>query len=245
MERDYEIETKNRVAFIQQALQQANAKGIVYGNSGGKDCTLVSILCKKACENTLSVMLPCSSKRNYESDLTDAILACKQYAIDYRIIDLSPVKEAQLKMIQEGRVLLTDEAIINIAPRLRMTTLYAIAQAENRLVAGTGNRSEIYMGYFTKWGDGASDFNPIADLTVTEIFEFLRYLEAPLSIIEKAPSGGLFDSQTDEEEMGISYKEIDSFLLKKVDQANPIIERKHALSHHKRVPFHWYNTKNE
>lgn len=245
MERDYEIETKNRVAFIQEALRQANAKGIVYGNSGGKDCTLVSILCKKACENTLSVMLPCSSKRNYESDLTDAILACKQYAIDYRIIDLSSVKEAHLKMIQEGKVVLTNEAIINIAPRLRMTTLYAIAQAENRLVAGTGNRSEIYMGYFTKWGDGASDFNPIADLTVTEIFEFLRYLEAPLSIIEKAPSGGLFDSQTDEEEMGISYKEIDAFLLKKVDQPNPIIERKHALSHHKRVPFHWYNTKNE
>lgn len=240
MERDYEQEIKNRVAFIQNALIQAKASGIVYGNSGGKDCTLVSILCKMACDNTLSLMLPCSSKRNYKSDLNDAILACKQYQIDYRIVDLTPVKEAQEQAIASAQIALNQQAIINIAPRLRMTTLYAVAQAENRLVAGTGNRSEIYMGYFTKWGDGASDFNPIADLTVTEIFEFLRYLKAPQGIIDKAPSGGLFDSQTDEEEMGVTYKEIDSFLLHKQKNDNPIIERMHRVSHHKRDPFNWY-----
>ena len=86
--------------------------------------------------------------------------------------------------------MLNNMALTNITPRLRMTTLYTIAAAENRLVAGTGNRSEIYMGYFTKWGDGACDFNPIADLCATEIFEFLLFLNAPASIVEKAPSAG-------------------------------------------------------
>jgi len=126
---------------------------------------------------------------------------------------------------------------IAMAPRLRMTVLYAISASENRLVAGTGNRSEIYMGYFTKWGDGACDFDPIADLTVTEIYEFLRYLNAPESIISKAPSAGLFEGQTDEAEMGVSYREIDSFLLDGTQpdgDAMQIIEKYHSTSEHKR-----------
>ena len=117
-----------------------------------------------------------------------------------------------------------------------MITLYAIAAAENRLVAGTGNRSEAYMGYFTKWGDGAYDFNPISDLTVQEIYEFLRYLGAPESIITKAPSAGLFEGQTDEAEMGVKYADIDRLLL--TGQTDPaakvIIDRYHNRSQHKR-----------
>ena len=112
----------------------------------------------------------------------------------------------------ENVTTITDAASANIAPRLRMITLYTIAASENRIVAGTGNRSEAYMGYFTKWGDGAYDFNPIADLTATEVFEFLRYLKAPSSIIEKAPSAGLFEGQTDEKEMGVTYKAIDKYI---------------------------------
>ena len=117
-----------------------------------------------------------------------------------------------------------------------MLTLYAVAASENLLVAGTGNRSEAYVGYFTKWGDGAHDFNPISDLTVTEIYEFLRWLNAPVCIIEKAPSAGLFDGQTDEQEMGITYKELDAYLFgKKVsDTAKQTIQRMHDKSEHKR-----------
>ena len=100
----------------------------------------------------------------------------------------------------------------NIAPRRRMLTLYAIAHAEGGMVAGTGNASEAYVGYFTKWGDGAYDLNPIADLTVGEIYEFLEHLGAPRSVIEKAPSAGLFEGQTDESEMGITYAAIDAYL---------------------------------
>ncbi|MEG2000986.1 MAG: NAD(+) synthase, partial [Evtepia sp.] len=114
---------------------------------------------------------------------------------------------------------------------------------ENRLVAGTGNRSEIHMGYFTKWGDGAYDLNPIGDLTVTEIYEFLRFLNAPAAIIEKAPSAGLFEGQTDEQDMGVTYAAIDRYLV--TGEANEhdraIIERYHNRSNHKRRGSLIYN----
>ncbi|MBR5534489.1 MAG: NAD(+) synthase, partial [Ruminiclostridium sp.] len=121
---------------------------------------------------------------------------------------------------------------------LRMLSLYAIGASENRLVAGTGNASEYHMGYFTKWGDGAFDLNPIADLTATEVFEYLRYLECPAAVIEKAPSAGLFEGQTDEDDMGVTYAAIDKYIT--TGEANEhdkaIIDRYHSRSGHKRRP---------
>ena len=234
--RDYRLETQKRIEFIREVIDSARAEGVVFGNSGGKDCALAGILCKMACENTVGLIMPCLSKRNYESDKIDAEKIAEQYNIATRIIDLSDVRKELAKVIGK-KTQPSDAALSNIAPRLRMTTLYAIAASENRLVAGTGNRSEVYMGYFTKWGDGAYDFNPIADLTVTEVYEFLRYLKAPEFIITKAPSAGLFEGQTDEKDMGISYRSIDEFLLNgtssKSDMA--IIEKFHKSSEHKRV----------
>ncbi len=239
--REYQAEFEGRVAYIRQLLQSSGAKGIVFGNSGGKDSALVGILCKAACDNTLGVIMPCASKRNYGQDADDGRALAEQFGIDSRTVDLSPVREAMLAQLSPTTQL-NDAALTNIAPRLRMTTLYAIAAAENRLVAGTGNRSEIHMGYFTKWGDGASDFNPISDLTATEVLAFLEYLNAPPSIISKAPSAGLFDGQTDEEEMGVSYRAIDDYLLtgrvEPEDQA--IIDRYHSRSEHKRQPISTY-----
>ena len=235
--RDYEKETTGRVAFIREALASAGAAGIVFGNSGGKDCALAGILCKMACENTVGLILPCGAKQNYGADRRDARLLAKQFNIETREIDLSPVKEA-LTQAAAGQTALTQAASANMAPRLRMAALYAAAASENRLVAGTGNRSEIYMGYFTKWGDGAFDFNPVSDLTVTEVYEFLRFLGAPPPIIEKAPSAGLFEGQTDEAEMGIPYQSIDTFLLKGAasERDKAIIGRYHSASGHKRRP---------
>lgn len=128
-----------------------------------------------------------------------------------------------------------------------MLTLYAVAASENRLVAGTGNKSEAYVGYFTKWGDGAHDFNPIADLTVTEIYEFLNYLNAPNCIIEKAPSAALFDGQTDETEMGVTYVELDNFLSGNMisEKSRQIIEKLHKLSKHKRKGILVYKADNK
>ena len=236
--RDYKKEFENRVAFVKELLAESGAKGIVYGNSGGKDSALVGIICKAACDNTVGLIMPCSSRRNYELDAKDGETVAKQFNIETRTIDLTPVKEAMLSQL--GSVTeVSKMADVNIAPRLRMTTLYAVAASEGRLVAGTGNRSEAYVGYFTKWGDGAHDFNPIGDLTVTEIFEFLRYLNAPSCIIDKAPSAGLFDGQTDEQEMGFKYADLDEFLLTghTNEKAMAIIDRMHRGSEHKRKPI--------
>ncbi len=213
--RDYQAEYEGRVAFIRELVKNAGASGIVYGNSGGKDSALVGILCKAACDNTVG--------------------------IETRTVDLTAVREREMEELQKVCTL-NSAAINNIAPRLRMMTLYAIGAAENRLVAGTGNRSEIHMGYFTKWGDGASDFDVIADLTATEVFEFLEYLNAPRCIIDKAPSAGLFDGQTDEQEMGVTYKAIDDFLLYGTVNAQDkaVIDRYHNRSEHKRKPLVTY-----
>ena len=201
--RDYAKETEKRIAFIRQSLEEAHADGILFGNSGGKDSALVGILCKMACENTEGIILPCSSKRNFTIDKDDGMEVADQFGIKTRLIDLTAQKELLMQTVSEVATL-NDAAIANIAPRLRMITLYTVAASENRLVAGTGNASEYYMGYFTKWGDGAYDLNPMADLTATEVFEFLRYLKAPEAVITKAPSAGLFEGQTDEEDMGVT-----------------------------------------
>ena len=233
--RNYQQELEQRVSFIRTVLEESGARGIVYGNSGGKDSALVGILCKAACDNTVGIMLPCSTRRNYSVDMDDALEVARQFHIETRTVDLTPVREAMIQSVTQAAAL-NDGALANIAPRLRMTALYAVAAAENRLVAGTGNRSEAYVGYFTKWGDGAHDFNPIADLTVTEIYAFLRYLHAPEAILTKAPSAALFDGQTDETEMGVTYAQLDAFLAgESIDaQKARIIRSLHERSEHKR-----------
>ncbi len=232
--RDYQKETENRIAFIRERLAESGCTGIVYGNSGGKDSALVGILCKLACQDTVGVALPCQSKRNFGEDMADALAVAEQFGIETRTVDLTPVKEAMEAALGSVTALNRD-ALTNMNPRLRMTTLYAIGAAERRLVAGTGNRSERYMGYFTKWGDGACDFNPIGDLTVEEVYAFLRYLNAPRNIVTKAPSAGLFEGQTDEQEMGVSYAAIDRAVqglpVSEAEQA--VIDRYHKRSAHK------------
>lgn len=231
--RDYAVEIKNRTEFIKRAVEEAHASGIVYGNSGGKDSALVGILCKMACDNTVGIIMPCASKVNFGSDMEDGIKVADQFSIETRTVDLTGARQALMDAIGDD---LNRSAVTNIAPRLRMTTLYAIGADENRIVAGTGNAAERYMGYFTKWGDGGCDFNPIADLAVAEVYEFLRYLGAPGSIISKAPSAGLFEGQTDESEMGVTYAAVDTFRLggKVSDEERAVIERYHANSQHKR-----------
>ena len=244
--RDYKKELEDRVAFIRAKLAESGSKGIIFGNSGGKDSALVGILCKRACEDTVGIIMPCTSKINYGQDSIDGKALAEQFGIETRLVDLSSVKEEFLRQIKDVADA-TDPAKANIAPRLRMLTLYTIGQSENRLVAGTGNRSEGYMGYFTKWGDGAYDFNPIGDLTVTEIYEFLDFLDAPESIRTKAPSAGLFEGQTDEGEMGVSYAAIDKYITtgEATEHDKAIIDRFHSRSEHKRHMPAVYGIKSE
>lgn len=235
--RDYQIELEKRVAFLKSALEEAGATGFVFGNSGGKDSALVGILCQKAAANTLGLLLPCTARRGFEEDRRDALALSKAFHIQSATIDLTAVKTQFLECLAPvGPV--EGMAAANMTPRLRMAALYAVAQSRGALVVGTGNRSEGYMGYFTKWGDGAYDLDPIADLTVTEIYEFLRFLGAPVEIIEKAPSAGLFEGQTDEGEMGVTYAAIDGYLLRGEGTPEDIerIEGAHRRTQHKRQP---------
>jgi NAD+ synthetase len=233
--RNYKEELENRIEFVREILKESGAAGIVFNNSGGKDCALVGIICKMACDNTVGIMQPCESKRNFGEDMDDAKKFTEQFNIDTRVIDITAVKKLMVDILGQ-HVDLTDLAVTNIAPRIRMIMAYAVGMSENRLFAGTGNRSENYMGYFTKWGDGAYDFNPIADLTVTEVYEFLRYLNAPANIINKAPSAGLFEGQTDEADMGVTYAAIDNYIVNGVanEENKKIIDRYHSRSEHKR-----------
>ena len=239
--RDYKAEFEKRVAYIRALVESAHASGIVFGNSGGKDSALAGILCKAACEDTVGLIMPCASKRNYGADADDGRALAEAFGIETRTVDLTGTREAMIAAAA-GAARLNDAAINNLAPRLRMTALYAVAAAENRLVAGTGNRSEIYTGYFTKWGDGACDFDPIADLTASEVFAFLEYLGAPRQIIDKAPSAGLFDGQTDEREMGVSYAAIDRWILSGEGEEKDlaVIRRFHERSEHKRKAISTY-----
>ena len=239
--RNWRDEYTRRVEWIRALLSESGAEGIVYGNSGGKDSALVGILCKAACDNTVGLIMPCGSKRHYHLDMEGGLAVAAQHRIETRVADLTAVREQELSVLQ-GATNISALAVANLAPRLRMMTLYAVAASENRLVAGTGNRSEAYMGYFTKWGDGAYDFNPIGDLTVTEIFAFLTYLKAPQQIIDKAPSAGLFDGQTDEKEMGITYRAIDDWILhgKGTEHDLEVMRRFHDKSEHKRRPIPVY-----
>ena len=239
--RDWDALEKRFAAHLDRVRGTRPYEGLIM-MSGGKDSALVGILCKAACDNTVGIMMPCASKRNFGEDMTDGLAVAEQFNIETRTVDLTAEKELVMQTVSAVTTL-NQMATSNIAPRLRMLTLYTIGAAEGRLVAGTGNRSEAYMGYFTKWGDGAYDFNPIADLTVTEIYEFLTWLHAPENIIRKAPSAGLFEGQTDEQEMGVTYAAIDKYIL--TGEANEhdkaIIDRYHSRSEHKRRPAATYH----
>ncbi len=233
--RDYKIEAEKRVRYIADLLQSSGARGVIFANSGGKDCALVGILSKLATANVLGVILPCGSKRNYEQDAAHAHLLAGKFGIENVKVDLTPARDTLVAAFPP-EIPLPPLALQNIAPRLRMTTVYALGQASGYLVAGTGNACEIYLGYFTKWGDGGYDFNPIADLTVTEIFEFLRYLGAPNEIIDKPPSAGLYDGQTDEDDMGVTYAQVEAYMRGEPVNADAAarIAHMHARSENKR-----------
>lgn len=234
--RNYKEELEKRVEFIRNKVKEAGAKGVVFGNSGGKDCALAGIIAKYACDNTVGVMMPCMSRRNYEEDIVDGREVADKFGIETRVVDIGPVREAMVNAIGDSAVL-TGLSLANINPRIRMTVLYAIGASENLLVLGTGNRSERYMGYFTKHGDGGCDINPIADLTVREVYEFLEYLDAPMAVRTKAPSAALFEGQTDEDEMGITYNAIDDYLLSGIasEEDKKKIESAHKKTAHKRT----------
>jgi len=194
------------VAWLRASLQKAQAQGFVVGLSGGIDSSTVAALCKRAVgDAVLGVWMPCYS---IPQDAEYARLAADTLGIRLITVDLRAVYDAFLHALPDG----TDMARANLKPRIRMSTLYYLAQSNGYLVAGTGNRPEIAVGYFTKYGDGGVDLEPIGELYKHEVRELGRVLGVPSPIIERAPSPGLWPGQTDEGEMGITYAEIDAVL---------------------------------
>lgn len=225
-------ETENAIQWIREYVEKIGAKGVVVGNSGGKDSATVIAMATKALgkEYVVTVAMPCNS---IQADLEDAKLVAEKFEVPFMEVDLSSTYnelENSIKNIE-----LNKESKINIKPRLRMTTLYAIAQSLGYLVIGTGNLCERMVGYTTKWGDSASDFNPIADFTVEEVLAIGEYLGVPDKIIHKAPNDGL-GGQTDEEKMGVTYKQIAEYIeTGKTDKDAMVnIEKRNKISKHKR-----------
>ncbi|MCD6587537.1 MAG: NAD(+) synthase, partial [Candidatus Fermentibacteraceae bacterium] len=184
--------------WIKEKVRGAGMNGVVIGLSGGIDSGVTAALCTRAlgAENVLGLVMPCGS---IPEDTRDGHRTAQHLGIAVKVIELSGVLDA---FVSAGK-LDTDDILnlANVKARLRMTMCYA--NSRNRLVAGTGNMSETVTGYWTKWGDGAADFLPIAELWKDEVRELAKYLELPRWIIDRVPSAGLWVNQSDEGEMGV------------------------------------------
>jgi NAD+ synthase len=226
------------VEWLREKVAESGTKGILVGLSGGIDSSVVAHLIQRAFpENALGVILPCKSS---DADAVDGELAAQVASLKYLTIDLTQTHEVLLKQIESQMIgfetenhRLTDA---NLRARLRMSTLYGIANNLNYLVAGTDNAAEIVTGYFTKYGDGGVDILPLANLTKRDVFEWGRILGVPESVLNRAPSAGLWEGQTDESEMGTTYEMIDDYVEgKEIPQKDrAIIENLFRRSEHKR-----------
>lgn len=193
--------------WIADRISAAGATGAVLGLSGGIDSAVVAGLLARAVgpENVLGIIMPCHS---IPADVEDAWLTATTFGIPASLVDLSDIYDSFIALLPPGKGL----ADANIKPRLRMITLYHHANTLNRMVVGTGNRSELLIGYFTKYGDGGVDLLPIASLYKHQVRDLAREIGVPEKIINRKPSAGLWEGQTDEDEMGISYDVLDATL---------------------------------
>ncbi len=186
---------------------------MVIGMSGGVDSSVVAVLCKRAfSETTLGVIMPCHSSK---IDREHAEFLAAKFYIPFKVVVLDKVFDTLLMVLPgNGYDAATRKlAANNIKPRLRMVTLYYFANRLNYLVVGASNKSELSVGYFTKYGDGGSDLMPLGNLVKSQVRDLARYLDIPKEIIDKAPSAGLWEGQTDEGEMGLTYSVLDRYLI--------------------------------
>lgn len=234
--------TEQITGWIRDLVHDAGMDGVVIGLSGGIDSGVTAALCVRALgqSNVLGLVMPCGS---IADDTRDGHRTAQHLDIAVKEIDLSGVLEA---FAAAGKLDTADILnIANVKARLRMTMCYA--HSENRLVAGTGNLSEIKTGYWTKWGDGAADFLPIADLWKDEVGELAGYLELPGWVLERVPSAGLWVNQSDEDEMGVTYREIKKYFIQGSESVSQSaaerISQLYTSSDHKRNPIPFYHAR--
>jgi NAD+ synthase len=219
------------VEWMREKVESAKANGVIYGLSGGIDSAVIAGLAQLAFPNSsLGIIMPCHSD---PKDKEDALLVAEALKIKTREIDLAPAFDYLTQTTGEEPKTMGAH---NLKPRLRVATLNLIGQNLGYLVLGSSNASEWYTGYFTKFGDSAADLIPLGHLVKAEVWELGKLLGVPEKIITKAPTAGLWAGQTDESELGISYKDIDNFLLYRTGDPKAIerIEQLNKRSTHKR-----------
>ena len=198
------------IGFIRSSVEEVGCEGLVIGLSGGLDSAVTTKLCVEAigAEKILNVFMP--SRGTPAEDYKVTYSLSKEWGTEYRVIDIQPAVDALTA------VLLSDtEAPMergNISARCRMIVMYNLAKKRNYIVVGTSNQSEIMMGYFTKFGDGACDITPLANMYKTEVRQMATFLDIPQPILDRPPSAGFWVGQTDEDEMGIVYEKLDVIL---------------------------------
>ena len=200
-------------SWIKEFVKSVQVEGVIVGLSGGIDSAVTSTLSVNAIgkENVIGLGLPCIS---IPQDLDDAKMLADRLGIEFIVLDLSSVYEEFIK-VTSGKIESNKIAKANAKARLRMVTWYFTAQSKgNYLIGGTGNRTELAIGYFTKYGDGGVDFEPIGGLYKCEVREIARKLNIPETIINKPPSAGLWEGQSDEGEIGMAYDVIDEILYR-------------------------------
>ena len=238
-ELNYQHVEKQIIHWLRKKVEEAGARGAVVGLSGGIDSSVTAVLAQKAFgENVLGLILPCYSS---SQDLKDATMLADEFSLDYQIKKLDSLLEEFLQIMEGSPEKAGDCSleIANVKPRLRMTVLYYYAARLNYLVLGTDNWSELRVGYFTKHGDGGVDLAPLGRLVKTEVRQLASYLGIPEKIINKTPSAGLWEGQSDEKELGMAYSQLDRYLL--TGEAEPEVKRRiqelEAKNRHKLAPL--------
>ena len=221
-------------SFLKDYLENSGCKAYILGLSGGVDSSLVAALAKRAVGKDklfcYSIDIDSDPK-----DVLDAKRVAEQLDVNLEVISLSKTFHSYLDELKGEDFMRLSKS--NLKVRMRICALFAYAQEKSGLVLGTDNWDERYVGYFTKYGDGAADILPIVHLTKQEVRDAAKILGLSQDLYNRVPSAGLFEGQTDEKEMGVLYDDLDSYLLGKEinDEAKKRIEHLHKISEHKRV----------
>jgi NAD+ synthase len=229
--------------WIHKQVHEANRKGVLFGMSGGVDCSVVARLCQLGEVDLHLVLMPYGDDMVQTQSFVHAMELIDKFGMPYHVFDIKPAVDALISDRFALDTIRMELSHANLRPRIRMTYLYQLAQMSDRLVSGTSNLSERTVGYFTKWGDGACDINPIAMLTKQEVYVLAHYLDIPDSIIRKKPSADLWAGQTDEDELGMTYHQIDAFILEGTSgsvEVDEMIRKRIAFSAHKFTPIAVY-----
>lgn len=227
--------TASLVEWLRDKAREADAKGLVFGMSGGIDSSVVAVLCKQALPSAaLGVLMPCHSMAE---DMEHARLVGDKFGISTETVNIDVAYDALVSVLPGDVNSSSRLAQSNIKPRLRMATIYYFANRLGYLVVGSSNRCELGVGYFSKYGDGGVDVMPLGNLVKGQVRELARHLAIPRVIIDKPPSAGLWEGQTDEQEMGLTYDELDTYFTtgKASDDIRHRIEERISRNAHKRT----------